>query len=93
MSDSFFYKDIVKLGMPLRLWKYQSCIAEVATGEDWATVYFIQSGDQGKGHCTKLLTYLKEFYEKQGLRFGGTVALNDRMKAIYKRLAIKEYDQ
>ena len=79
------------LGMELDVWKHKSCSAEFGTGNDWATLYSISSRKPGQGHATELLTEAKRYYEDQGLRFGGSVALNSRMRKIYQRLAIKEY--
>jgi len=80
------------LGMPLEEWIYKSCIAHFGVGDDWATLYDIESKERGKGHATRLLTEAKKYYELQGKRFGGTVALNDGMKKLYIKLGIKEYD-
>ena len=79
------------MGMELEVWRNKSCRAEFGTGEDWATLYLIESEEPSKGHATELLTEAKRYYEEQGLRFGGTVALNSRMSKIYQRLGIKEY--
>lgn len=79
------------LGGELDEWQYKSCRAEVATGKDWATIYLIESQQEGKGHATKLLLDMKAYYEKQGLRFGGSVALNDRMARLYRKCGIREY--
>jgi hypothetical protein len=79
------------MGMPLVQWRYKSCTADFGVMETWATLYFIESTEEGKGHATHLLTEAKAFYEGQGKRFGGSVALNDRMKSIYERLGIEEY--
>jgi len=79
------------MGMPLERWTYESCEAEFGVGEDWATLYRIESKEEGKGHATELLTEAKKYYEGKGLRFGGSFALNERMRSIYKRLNIKEY--
>ena len=84
-------KKITALGMELDGWQYESCSAEVATGKDWATIYLIESQQEGKGHATKLLLDMKAYYEKKGLRFGGSVALNDRMARLYKECGIREY--
>jgi hypothetical protein len=80
------------LGMPLEQWRYKSCIANFGVGEDWATLYDIHSMEESKGHATYLLTEAKKHYEDKGMRFAGSVALNDRMRSIYQRLDIKEYD-
>lgn len=80
------------LGGPLDQWKYKSCSAEVAVGKDWATIYLIESQQEGKGHATKLMLEMKAYYEKQGLRFGGSVALNERMARLYKKCGIREYN-
>ncbi len=82
---------VTVLGMPLERWQFQSCCADFGVGDDWATLYAIRSEDQGRGHATRLLLDTKEYYENHGRRFGGSVALNDRMRAIYKRLQIVEY--
>ena len=86
-------KETIICGMPLDEWKNKSCIAHIASGEDWATVYDIQSKEEGKGHATELLLEAKKYYENQNKRFGGSVALNPRMSALYKKCGIKEYDQ
>jgi hypothetical protein len=80
------------MGLPLERWSNESCVADFGVGGNWATLYHIQSAEQGKGHATKLLIEAKKYYEEQGKRFGGTVALNARMKKIYERLKIKEYE-
>lgn len=85
-------EDIEEIGMPLVRWRHESCVATFAVGDDWATLYEIQSGEEGRGHATQLLVEAKSFYENSGKRFGGTVALNTRMHKIYKRLGITEYD-
>lgn len=79
------------LGMPLDEWKYKSCLAHCATSKDWATLYEIGSKEEGKGHATKLLTAMKEYYERQGLKFGGSVALNKRMRRLYQKCGVEEY--
>lgn len=79
------------MGMPLEQWTNESCVATFGVGDDWATLYEIHSSEEGKGHATVLLTEAKKYYEAQGKRFGGSVALNERMRNIYRRLGIKEY--
>lgn len=86
-------EEVNILGMPLQRWKYKSCIANIAvdTNEKWATIYDIMSLDQGKGHATHLLEVAKIQFESRGFKFGGSVALNERMANIYKKLGIEEY--
>lgn len=79
------------LGMELDEWRHKSCEAHIATGKGWATIYDIESQQEGKGHATELLLIMKTYYEKQGLEFGGSVALNERMASLYKKCGIKEY--
>lgn len=79
------------MGMPLEEWKNESCTAHFGTGEGWATLYDIVSQVPSAGHATALLTETKAHYEKEGKTFGGSVALNPRMAAIYERLGITEY--
>ncbi len=88
--------EITKMYMPmmsdtLMQWKYKSCTANFGVGDTWATLYDIRSLEEGKGHATYLLTEAKKHYEAQGKAFGGTVALNDGVSRIYKKLGIKEY--
>lgn len=90
--DEITISDINQMGMPLKEWRYKSCRAEVGEGDGWATLYFVESKEEGKGHCTHLLQEMKKYYEDKGVRFGGSVALNDRMKKIYQRLEIHEYE-
>ena len=79
------------MGMDLVQWTNKSCVAEFGVGDDWATLYYVESKDWGKGHCTELLRAAKKYYENIGKKFGGSVALNDRMKSIYQKLNIEEY--
>jgi hypothetical protein len=79
------------MGMELDIWRHESCEAQIATGDDWATVYLIESSDKGKGHAQALLMEARKYYEGLGLRFGGTVALNNVMGHIYRKLNILEY--
>ncbi len=80
------------MGIELERWTHESSVADFGVGEDWATLFSIFSADPGKGHATALLREAKTFYEAAGKRFGGTVALNQRMRRIYERLGITEYD-
>lgn len=80
--------------MELEQWTHESCVANFGVGDDWATVYDIQSTDEGKGHATQLLIEARHHYNAiQGKKFGGSVALNYRMRNIYKRLGIEEYKE
>lgn len=79
------------LGMELDEWRVDSCIAHFGVGEDWATLYDIESEIRRQGHATTLLLEAKAYYEKQGKKFSGTVALNPGMRRIYKKLKIKEF--
>ena len=78
--------------MEMEVWTNKSSKAEFGVGDDWATLYRIESTEEGKGHATELLLEAKKFYEAQGKRFGGTIALNSRMAKLYKKLGIKEYN-
>ena len=75
----------------LDYWTYKSCSAQFATGEDWATLYLIQSGKEGKGHATILLLEAKKYYEAQGKFVAGSVPLNGRMAKLYEKVGYKFY--
>lgn len=78
--------------MELERWTHESCTADFGVGNDFATLYTIESKKEGKGHATQLLIEARHHYEAtQGKKFGGSVALNERMRSIYKRLGIEEY--
>ena len=79
------------LGILLEQWSCLSASAEFCVGPDWATLYSIQSGQPGKGHASRLLIEAKRHYELTGKQFGSSIALNERMRAILRRLDIKEY--
>lgn len=85
-------RSVTRMGMELDEWTHESCTAEVGVGENFATVYHIESADEGKGHATKLLEGMKKYYEEQLKEFGSSVALNDRMRFILQKLNIKEYN-
>ena len=84
-------KKVNVLGMELERWVHKSCFGDFGVGGDYATLYSIQSAEEGKGHATELLKEAKAYYQAKGLRFGGSMALNPRMKSIYKKLGILEY--
>lgn len=91
-EESIVLKSVEVMGMNLIRITYRSCIAHVACDPDWATIYDINSSEQGKGHCQELLKQAKEFYSQHGKVFGSTVALNDAMKHILQKLEIVEYE-
>lgn len=84
-------KQVNSMGMLLDRWTHQSCVAEIGTGKDWATIYSIQSKEPGKGHATELMLAMKKHYEAEGKRFGSSVALNSRMRTLLQKLEIIEY--
>lgn len=79
------------MGMELEVWRNKSCYANFGVGDNWATLYLIESQEEGKGHATELLIEAKKYYERLGKKFGGDVALNERMANLYKKLGIEEY--
>jgi len=84
-------RSVEILGMELDEWWYKSCSAHVATDTSWATIYDIQSRQEGQGHATNLLLIMKSYYERLGKAFGGSVALNARMEWLYRKCGIREY--
>lgn len=87
---------INSMGMELERWSYKGCVADFGLGEEdghtFATLYTIESETKRKGYATSILAQAKKYYEGQGMKFGGSVALNDGMRRIYKKLNIEEYD-
>ena len=90
--ESIKFRNVQSLGMSLTQVTYKTCNATIATGNDWATIYSIQSSEEGKGHCQELCKQAKEYYSQHGKVFGSTVALNSAMKHILQKLEIEEYD-
>ena len=86
-------RDIIQMGMPLKQFMWKSCEATVSEGDDWATVYLIESKERNKGHATELMKMLKFIYETKGKTFGGTVALNPAMSRVYQKSGVKEYKE
>lgn len=84
-------EKINRMGMSLDEWTHKSCVATIGVGEDWATVYSIDSSERRKGHGTELLIEMKKYYESQGKKFASSIALNDGMRRILKKLNIHEY--
>lgn len=82
-------EKVMILGMELDEWRINSSIAHFGVGDDWATLYDIESKEKRKGHATKLLKEAKKYYK--GKKLGGTIALNPIMGHLYKKLKIKEY--
>ena len=86
-------KKVNILGMELDEIKFASCTAHFGIGPNFATLYDIESKEEGMGHATGLLKEAKSYYKGQGKKFGGAVALNNRMRSLYNKLNIKEYDK
>jgi len=82
--------EVNKMGMILEEWKVGGCIAHFGVGNKWATLYDIKSTNPNKGEATKLLELAKEHYKDKEV--GSSVALNDKMSHILKKLNIKEYN-
>jgi len=83
------FKQINRLGMELTAFKYKGVIGTLAEEDRWATIYDIESTNPDKGECQECLKLLKAKYF--GKDFGCSVALNDKMSYILKKLGIKEY--
>lgn len=77
--------------MDLEVWTHKSCHADIGVGENFATVYYIESEEEGKGHATELLIGMQKHYQEQLKEFGYSVALTDRMRFILQKLNITEY--
>jgi hypothetical protein len=86
-------KVVMIFGLELDEWNVEGCIAHFGVGNNWATLYYIESHNPKEGHATRLLKCAKKYYEKQGKLVGGTVALNQVMERIYLKLGIKEYKE
>ena len=86
-------RKINMLGMELTEWKHKSCRAEFGVADNYATLYYIESKEKGKGHASELLIVAKKLYEYLGKKFGGSVALSKEMRSIYRKLKIHEYDE
>lgn len=90
--ESIKFRNVQSLGMILTQVTYKSCNATIATGEFvWATIYSIQSSEEGKGHCQELCKQAKEFYSQHGKVFGSSIAIHPAMKHILEKLDITEY--
>lgn len=83
---------IVQMGMELDYWEYESCTCEVGTGDDWATIYLIESGEKNKGHATILIQIMRKIYTDEKKKFATSVALSAPMKHLVKKLNLIEYD-
>ena len=84
-------QEKIVMGMPVIEIEHKSCTAQFGFGEDWVTLYSIESNEKGKGHATELLIEAKERFK--GKKFGGSVALNPTMEHIYRKLNIEEYKE
>lgn len=81
------------MGMMLEEWLYNGVTANFGVGDKWATLYDINSEIEGKGYATLVLSEAKKYFESIGFKFSGSIALNDRMRDIYKRLDIEEFKE
>src|ERR1700752_3606808 len=89
---------VISAGMELEEWRFKSCVAKFGVShligsleQGWATLYFIWSKKENKGHASEILKVTKEYYEGQGLRYGGSVALSAAMRHLYEKFKIHEY--
>jgi len=79
------------LWMALTIVKYKSCTATFGEGPGWATIYSIDSYQEGQGHAQELLIQAKAYYSLLEKEMASTVALNSTMEHILEKLSIKEY--
>jgi len=79
------------LGMELTVVKYKSCTATFGEGPGWATIYSIDSHQEGQGHAQELLIQAKAYYSLLDKEMASTVALNPTVEHILEKLSIKEY--
>jgi hypothetical protein len=82
------------MGMELMVWEHRNCEVQISEfpEDSTATIYLVESKNPGQGIATEMLSYLKGWYEGQGMTLYSSVALNDRMKRILKKLDIPEYE-
>ena len=85
-------KDL-SMGFVCDKWKHKSCTAIIAFGDEWATIYSINSELENNGHASELLVEMKKHYEALGKEFGSTVALNKKMRYLLEKFKIKEYQE
>ena len=85
---------ITELGMTLDACTYKTCYANVGIGNDFATIYYIETLkiDRNKGYATELILQMKKHYKKLGKKFGTSVALSPQMQHLIKKLKLKEYN-
>ena len=82
---------------PMKLYKWKHCRAIVyegkKLGKKWATVAMIETAPEfrNQGEATELMLFLKKYYKLQKATFGGTVALNPAMQAVYEKTGVKQY--
>ena len=91
MEKNTPFKKITSLGMDLDEWTNKSCTAQVGTGDNWATIYYIESTEKRKGHASELIIRMKNHYEKEDKRFGSSVAISIGMGKLLKKLNVEEY--
>ena len=85
-------KKIVNvLGMTQLEVVHKKCVAYFwfSIKEKWITLFYICSTNPWKWEAQELLNQIKKDFD--WFNIGGTVALNDTMRHIYKKLNIKEY--
>ena len=81
------------MGMELMCFEHRGCEVQIAEFPESssATIYSVESKNPGQGIATETLTYLKGWYEGHGMTLYSSVALNDKMAHILKKLEILEY--
>ena len=82
-------KQIHRMGMDLTEATHKSCTATFGVGDNWVTIYHIESSEPNKGHATELLTEARKHFV--GKTMGSSVALNNTMRHLLRKLKIPEY--
>lgn len=84
MESKVVTKDI--LWMELDEWTFESCIAHFGEYDGVYVLYDIESKEKRKWHAYTLMKDALDYYISKWFRVGWTVALNDAMVWLYRKL-------
>ena len=83
------YKETTLGGMmaePIYLATYKNVMMTLAEGDNWVSIYSVNSLNSGKGEVQEMIDLIKEDFSDKKLH--GSVPLNSTMKHIYDKKGV-----
>lgn len=83
------YKQVHSMGMDLIEARYKGVFMQLAEGDDWVSIYLVESSNPGKGEVQQMIDIIRGDYPTK--RLTASAPLNDVIKHIFDKKGV-EYE-